>query len=684
MRRIKVFYLTLLFLFTAATAVLAQNDSVPVKKDSLDFYDMSLEQLLTLKAHGVPSELEKIINSLIAVASKKPLNVRESPSIVSLITEEEIKKSGARDIMDVLRLVPGIDFGLDVEGVVGIGMRGNWAHEGKVLVLLDGQETNEILFATTQFGNHYPISQIKKIEVIRGPGSAIYGGFAEYGVINIITKQAEDINGLNVSGTYGAFQNCNARQNANLSIGKKKGDFAFSLSGVLGKSQRSDQIYTDMNDSTYNMAGNSDLNTKYVNAAIAYKGLSARYIADFYETKVGTGYGDVVKTGASIENYNSQYAELKYVIKLNEKFTLTPRVNYKIQTPWQTPSYDGRPAYDRTATRATGNLTALWNINRHINFVFGTETYQDKAHDNVDSSFFSNGTKDVSYYNYSFFGQGLIKTRFVNFIVGARYDKHNAYGSAFVPRVGLKKKYDRFHFKALYSGAFRAPAIENIETQDSTGIHPELTQVLELELGYQITHKSILTVNAYDITTNDPIIYYSLGTTDYYHNFGHAGTRGVEAELRIKDKWGYIAMNYAFYTAANKELVSDYRPDTVSSNLLAFANHRANLNACVNVAKGLSLNLTASLYGPRWAMTSVDTLGNYIPEQLPVMTLLNFFVNYDPPFIKGLSIGAGCYDILDQKLVFIQPYNSGHRPLPGPTREFLVKLSYNLNFKNKK
>src|SRR4051812_12335517 len=109
----------------------SQQDTLP-KKDSIDFYELSLEQLLKMKAHGVPSELEKLINQLIAVASKKPLNTRESPSIVTLITDEEIRRSGARDMIDVLRMVPGFDFGVDVEGVTGLGLRGNWAHEGKI------------------------------------------------------------------------------------------------------------------------------------------------------------------------------------------------------------------------------------------------------------------------------------------------------------------------------------------------------------------------------------------------------------------------------------------------------------------------------------------------------------------------------------------------------------------------
>lgn len=683
MLRAKIFFVAASLVLLAAPRLFGQSDTSAVKKDSVDYYDMSLEQLLSLKAHGVPSELEKLINTLISVASKKPLNVRESPSIVTLITEEEIKKSGARDIIDVLRLVPGVDFGLDEEGVVGLGMRGNWAHEGKVLVLLDGQEMNEILFATTQFGNHFPIDQIKKIEVIRGPGSAIYGGFAEYGVINIVTRQAEDIDGISVSGTYGQMEKDFGRRNVNLLVGKKVGDFSFSLSGLMGQGQRSDQTYRDFNDSSYSMAGNSSLNTNYFNAALGYKGLSFRVIGDFYNTTIGDGYGDVIKSGVVQENFSSVYSELKYVIKFNDKFTLTPRVNYKTQTPWQSPAYTGTSPYNRTATRATGNLTASWNVSRHINFVFGAETYQDKATDYVDSNYFSNGTQHVTYYNYSFFAQGLIKTRLVNFIVGARYDQHNVYGHAFVPRVGLTKKYNKFHFKALYSNSFRAPAIENIDGSGATGIKPELTQVAEIELGYQVTRKSILTVNAYDITTRNPIVYYTDSTnSDYYTNSGHSGTQGIEAEYRIKDKWGYVTLNYAFYSATNKEKISTYEVSSNSSALVGFANHRLNFNACWNITKDLSVNASGSWYGSRYAYTSIDSLGNPQLEKLDPSFLLNFFIRYSTP-LKGLSVGAGCYDLLDRKFKFVQAYNGGHAPLPGPSREFVFRLQYDLHFRKK-
>ena len=660
----------------------AQQDSALVKKDSLDYYDMSLDQLMNLKSHGLPSELEAFVNSLIAVASKKPINLRESPSVTTLITKEEISKSGARDLIDVLRLVPGIDFGVDIEGVIGIGIRGNWANEGKVLVLLDGQEMNEIISAGNMFGNHYPIEQIKKIEVIRGPGSAIYGGYAEYGVVNIITNQAEDINGVCVSGTYGQMEKDYGRRNLNLSVGKKIKDFSFSLSGLVGQGQRSDQTYTDYSDSSYSMKGNSNLNPNYVNLALGYKGLSFRAIGDFYQTTQRDGYGSVINQGAVNESFNSIFSELKYVFKVNDKFTITPKINFKNQTPWKTGSYDYSQPYNKTGVRFTENITASYDAKRFINLIFGVESYQDKATDNTDSSSFANNKKEVNYYNYSVFTQGLLKTRFVNFIVGARFDKHSEFKSAFVPRIGLTKRYNKFHFKTLYSQGFRSPSIDNINSADSAGIKPELTTVIEAELGYQITRNSILTANIYDITTHEPIIYYvsqDSSNTDYYTNNGHAGSQGVEIEYRYKDKWGFINFNYSVYSVSNKEKVAIYKANNAHS-LLGFANRKINLNVCWNITKTLSFNTTATLYGQRFAVVAIDSLGNSVQGKLDPTLLLNFFVRYETP-IKGLTVGLGVYDALNQKFKFIQPYDGGHAPLPGPSREIIFRVQYNLNFK---
>ena len=116
------------------------------------------------------------------------------------------------------------------------------------------------------------------------------------------------------------------------------------------------------------------------------------------------------------------------------------------------------------------------------------------------------------------------------------------------------------------------------------------------------------------------------------------------------------------------------------ASLLAFANHRANVSATYLINEELSLNTTASFYGKRWGAVGMDSLENPILEKTDSKILLNAFVNYQTK-IKGFVIGAGVYDALNQKFTFIQPYNGGHPALPGPSREFLIRVQYRLQKK---
>ena len=110
------YLIILLQVFLFSAPCFSQTVSFP---DTSDISNLSLEDLIEDKSQGIPSELESKINAAIEVASLNPLSSRKSPSIVSVITGAEIQRSGARDLIDVLRLVPGIDFAVDALGSVG-------------------------------------------------------------------------------------------------------------------------------------------------------------------------------------------------------------------------------------------------------------------------------------------------------------------------------------------------------------------------------------------------------------------------------------------------------------------------------------------------------------------------------------------------------------------------------------
>ena len=184
----------------------------------------SLVVALTLAVEAEPVDmstldLEALLSLETDVASATELTLRESPAIITVISRDELVRVGARDLMDALALVPGVGFGVDVQGVVGIGFRGLWGHEGKVLLLVDGQPMNEVLYGTLQFGNHIPVELIERIEIIRGPGSVVYGGFAELAVIDVITRTAAALEGGAVAATYGRMRDTTGRWQASAGCG---------------------------------------------------------------------------------------------------------------------------------------------------------------------------------------------------------------------------------------------------------------------------------------------------------------------------------------------------------------------------------------------------------------------------------------------------------------------------------
>ena len=646
--------------------VSAQSNA-PMHHDSLSFSEMSLEDLMKVE---------------VTVASKKALTTRESPGIVTLVTEEEIRNSGAQDLMDILRTVPGFDFGVDVEGVVDVAVRGNWAHEGKVLLMIDGMEMNEELYSTLQLGNHYPVDQIKKIEIIRGPGSSIYGGNAEYAVINITTKNDKDFTGVAATASYGQMKDTYARRNVSVMAGQSFGEVRVNLSAFVGEGNRSDQNYTDAYGVGYNMAGQSNLNPGFYNFGLSYKGLSIRSIADMYHTSTRDNYENTM-TQAYPLSFNSYFVQAKYDWKASNKITITPSFTYKEQLPW---NFNGAsvenefPVYNKEVDKYTGSVIANYDYSHDVNFIVGAESNSVIA-ENLDTSYsvysFMNNARNFYVNNYAAFAQGLFLTKIANVTVGARYNYSDRYSPSFVPRIGLTKVFDKFHFKVLYSKAFRTPSVEDINFGNN--IKPENTTVAEFETGYQLSANSYLTANIFDITTKDAIIYYTdQNNEDSYSNLGTTGTRGVEVEYKIKGKAGYASINYAFYTASGKNDVDAYKVAGHQEVNTGFPAHEINGSGSIKLNDHIMLNPIITFMSERYYSGVIDsaTTGTF---KLNPACYGGLFLNFKNLFTYGFNLNIGCDNILNEKVLYIQPYNSNHAPLPGPSREYRIKLSYNLH-----
>jgi len=171
--------------------------------ETVDITDISLEQLLNVEVFS---------------ASKFNQKTSEAPSKVTVIDSNDIREYGYRNLNDILNSIAGLystyDRNYSYLGVRGFGLAGDY--NTRVLLLLDGQRVNENIYDS--FGLDYDgivnVELIKRVEFSSGPGSAIYGANAFFGVINIITKSASDIDGIQASVTYANENSRSARLTA--------------------------------------------------------------------------------------------------------------------------------------------------------------------------------------------------------------------------------------------------------------------------------------------------------------------------------------------------------------------------------------------------------------------------------------------------------------------------------------
>jgi len=676
MKRIKSLSISLLFSLFLSTFSVAQAEDLNIASNLEDLNEMSLEELLNVE---------------VSVASKTSVNIRKTAGIVTLITSEEIQNSGARDLKDVLELVPGFTFNTDVSSTTGLGVRGLWALEGKALILIDGQELNDSLWAVGIFGNHFPVDQIKKVEVLRGPGSSIYGGQAELAVINVITKTANEVNGVSAKINIGGMVNNPldyTHRNLSISAGKQFDDFSVVAHGQFGLGNISNRTYTDFYGNSFSLMGNSGLTSGFLNTAVTYKDLSARFIADIYRRKDRTGF--TMSLPDYINTYHDgYYGEVKYDWKINDMFTLVPKLNFKQQSPWNAndanaKEYNEKPDFAGTYSskfvrKSTANVTLFADPIENLNVTVGGEFYNISA-EALDPLSYFNGNKYVSFNNISGFAEGLYKTEYVNISLGVREEYHSAYGASFVPRAAITSQLGDFHAKLLYSKAFRAPSVQNIvlfksQDNDADKIKPENTTVMELETGYQLTNNMFITANLFDISMSDPIVYY-YSDSEHYDNFDKVGTRGVEVAYKYKNlDWGYADLTYSFYTP-NENKVANYAIPNNNFALVGYPNHKVTLNGSINVWENLYINPSAIFYGNKFGYASMDNDGNGVIKEFSPMLLLNLNLTYKDFLTKNLDIGLTGFNLLNQNYMYIQPYNSLHAPIPGPTTEIALTMGY--------
>ena len=158
------------------------------------------EQLMDLS-------LEELLQVQVTTLSRRPQTLSSSPAAVFVVSQADIRKSGARTLPDVLRMVPGVQVAQVDANTWAVTARGsNGVFANKLLVLQDGRSLYGPMFSGVRWdAQDTDLASIERIEVIRGPGAVMWGSNAVNGVINIITKDSADTHGLKADVAVGSL-----------------------------------------------------------------------------------------------------------------------------------------------------------------------------------------------------------------------------------------------------------------------------------------------------------------------------------------------------------------------------------------------------------------------------------------------------------------------------------------------
>ncbi|HBU69918.1 MAG TPA: hypothetical protein DEE98_05985 [Elusimicrobia bacterium] len=635
------------------------------------------------------------------IVTKTKLKISESPAIVTVVTAQDIKEMGARQLNDVFSTLPGMYFSIPCSDIYAIaptiylrGIHSNQIAHPMVKLLINGTPITDALQdgwgALNIYGSAI-LPLIERIEIIRGPGSVTYGGSAISGVINIVTKKgAGNEAGLSAGSTnlqrgYAKItgEHGNIKINAMASTGnsyltdsvvgsralgtllqsEKQRNYDFisrdylldlSLNGFLWQNIFLDEIGNAPFTNAYMLADN-----KYPNTIIKKSFISS--VSKSFSTVIGA--------------LTSKIFYRKVIYGFDTKITAP-----NIPSPLWTEGMAG--IAEHTSDAFSGQTELLYNGIENQEILAGCEILYEDMPDalttwnlsdpNVFTQAVYMGAKLRK--QYSLYTQDTLysNNRKLSLNLGLRYDNYSdiVNGSAYSPRVAVVYKLlEDYVLKAMYGTAFRPPSfMETSVTNHPTikndpNIGSEVVKSFELALDCSPMSKTNLRINYYNNVVNDLIarVQSDEPSKSWNTNVGNQKSWGLESELKFMiDKRSYIFAN-AGYLGDSSDTDTGIKTPFVPEILF---------NSGVNYA--FTDNLSAMLrgfYRSELKQGSGDIRGNIAPFWLYTTT-----VNYN---IYSHNVYVSVYNLLDQAWYDVSlSSNMLIDHIPGYGRRFDVGYRY--------
>jgi len=510
-------------------------------------FSMALSVILTqvrlVQAEGEAKAFN--LGQIVVTGTKTERTLADVPVETNLITKKQIEQSNAQTMADLLKYTPGIGIGMnkdsDQPGNLNwrASFRGLRLNEGYGLVLIDGQRVKGGGMGEYGYGlNQIPAEMIERIEIVKGPGSVLYGSDAIVGVINIITKPTPDKRFFTCDAGYGTSDT----SNAGCSFGDKIGKLGYLLNYNGKKSD-----------------------------AGKYGGEEDEYKANFINGKFSYGFEENNRLNLAINCdekswlYNDEDS-IRISPGWNVRFKDGSKVSLKgYWYDWNFHHFS--PGY----TELQGGMEYCQLESQYNKLLFdkhmvasGIEFLEEKIDYNL---------ADKTIDTYSLFLQDeWAVLNSLSLTLGARFDSHSQFGEEISPRISSLLEFsDKTRIRSSIGRSFKSPTIRqlyyntpfrhgNYYIKSNSDLNPEYGIGYSLGLEHEFRDRFLLCLSIFRNDVDDMVAVYDTGQTylgkilKTYKNVSEAYTQGIEMELkaRITDELSSI-FTYALLDTEDKD-----------------------------------------------------------------------------------------------------------------------------------
>jgi len=580
--------------------------------------------------------LELVQAERVEGASRRVESVEDSPSSVSIVPQAELTAMAYPTLAESLRGLPGV-YLWDDRSYVGIGMRGLGrlgSYGNRTLVLVDGVPTNDNWLGSSYIGYDAmtDLADVERIELIRGPGSAVYGTGAFSGVINVITRRE-----TNTGAEAGVSTNLDgvarARARANVRFGASSGMYA---SAAIGRSEGRD-FYLPEVAQRNPLSGTPDAQSGWSRGLDGMRSATLRgrlhhgvwslqwqwhrYEKHLPNAPFETTFGD----SRTKQIDERGFLELRAAPKLSAHTTAVSSLvlnRYTFHGDYARPAAAGGVEVDKFRGHwLTVGERLVHEFGPNLNLTLGGEAswHLDVKQTAEDANL---TLLDASHPYRVVAGYAIIDARLgerSRFSLGGRVDNYSTFGTSVSPRVGIViKPYGRGNTKLTVGRAFRAPSAYELYYNDggqtqiaSPNLKPEIMLAAEIEHSHRFTPTVIGSVGVYANTVRGLIDTVSTAVDSAVGHFDNTPNPIVAfgTELGLRREWRTGWMVSAYYGYTQTRFLKDNRMATLFAlesdpSVRHVANSPRHAATVKGVApfliRGLNLGTRLTLEDGRW------------------------------------------------------------------------------------